>query len=108
MVSVVHQHESETTQTREVEALERTLEKLCAYLNDLIATTALGNGPTSREALLQREAFVERRNRALQALSEDRGEPLPLRIGNLAKLREALELSRAYFSQGAGSYETRA
>jgi len=108
MVAVTRHQDSEITEQAQLEALERMLGALCEYLTDLVDGKLVREDLESREARFQQEAFEERRNRALEFLKDQQGEPLQVRIGNLQRLVDALECSWVYFNglaEAAGIFE---
>ncbi|NNC65274.1 MAG: hypothetical protein HKN84_10860 [Gammaproteobacteria bacterium] len=108
MVAAVRQQDSEVTDQARLEALEHMLGVMCEYLTGLVEDTREGGALESREARLQLEAFEERRDRALETLNDTQYGPLPVRIGKLERLCEALECSWVYFkglAEAAGIFE---
>lgn len=102
------QQDSEITEQDRLEALEQMLGVMCAYLTKLVEQTIEREALESREARFQLEAFEERRNRALRFLDNEQYGPLPVKIGNLHRLVEALECSWVYFNglaETAGIFE---
>lgn len=109
MVAAVSQHDNEVTDQDRLEALEHMLGVMCEYLTGLVEDTREVGAIASREAQLQLEAFEERRHRALVTLDEKQHGPLPVKIGKLERLVEALECSWVYFkglAETAGIFET--
>ncbi len=100
MVAVTEQHQSELAQ---LETLETMLIEMCARLTEIVEATFEDDTVEARETRLQLEAFEERRSRALRSLGDERHGPLPIRIGRLKRLVEALECSWDYFSGVADS-----
>ncbi len=101
MNALVRDQEPEVTEQARLEALERVLNEMCAHLTELVEKTLEIDALDSRETRLQREAFEERRDRAREILTDTRDRPLPVKIGNLERIVEALECSSAYFSRRA-------
>ncbi|HSG63995.1 MAG TPA: hypothetical protein VLD39_03310 [Gammaproteobacteria bacterium] len=85
-------------QQDELAALELLLRALCEQIGHLIDAARSDDRLGTREAQLQLAAFEERRQRAISLLDTPSPEPCPVRIGNLEKIVEALDCSRAYFS----------
>jgi len=98
MVAVIRQQDPEITEQDRLEALEQMLGVMCEYLTKLVEETLEREALESREARFQLEAFEERRNRALRFLNDEQYGPLPVKIGNLHRLVEALECSWVYFN----------
>lgn len=98
MVAAHRQQHPEITEQDRLETLERMLGDLCQRLTELVDETLESESLESREARFQLEAFEERRNRALTSLDGKPRGPLPVKIGKLERLMEALECSWAYFS----------
>ena len=108
MVAAVPQLDPAVTDQARLEALEHMLGVMCEYLTGLVEDTLEGEALQSREARLQVEAFEERRDRALGALNDEQYGPLPVKIGKLERLIEALECSWVYFrglAEFAGIFE---
>lgn len=108
MVAAVSQHDPEVADQARLEALEHMLGVMCEYLTGLVEDTREGGALDTREARLQLEAFEERRARALETLSDTQYGPLPVKIGKLERLVEALECSWVYFkglAESAGIFE---
>ena len=108
MVAAVSEHDTEVTDQDRLEALEHMLGVMCEYLTGLVEDMREVGAIASREARLQLEAFEERRNRALVALDETQHGPLPVTIGKLERLVEALECSWVYFrglAESTGIFE---
>jgi hypothetical protein len=102
MAAALEQH-ADDTEERELRALERVLETLCAdttLLTDNLRTEA---ARPSRETELQLMAFEERLAQAANCLRHARDEAAEFRIGRLERLIEALECSRRYFSSYRGN-----
>lgn len=101
MAAVSKQH-AEDTEERELRALERVLETLCAdttLLTDDLRTEAAS---PSRETELQLMAFEERLAQAKTCLGRGSHEAHEFRAARLERLIEALECSRRYFSSYTG------
>ena len=111
MVAAVSQLAPAVTDEARLEALEHMLGVMCEYLTGLVEDTLDGAALQSREARLQLEAFEERRDRALDTLNNEQTGPLPVKIGKLEHLVEALECSWVYFrslAESAGIFEASA
>ena len=103
MVAVTEQQETELAQLAQLESLERMLGEMCERLTEIVEETLESDKLESREARLQLAAFEERRDRALKTLDGEQCGPLPVKIGKLERLVEALECSWVYFSGLVGS-----
>lgn len=97
MAAVLEQGPPTPAEQLQLLALEQMLRALCEQVYRLVDVARSSRRLDSREANLQLQAFEERRTRALEFLDADRYEPCSTRIGNLEKLVEALDCSRAYF-----------
>ncbi len=98
MLAADRQQNPEITEQDRLETLERMLGEMCARLTELIDEALDSESLESREARFQLEAFEERRSRALTSLDAKPRGPLPVKIGKLERLMEALECSWDYFS----------
>ena len=98
MVASSCEREPKITEQAELEWLERTLVEMCEHLAELVEKALERGAVESRETRLQLEAFEERRDRATEVLTDTQDGPLPVKIGNLERIVEALECSWAYFS----------
>jgi hypothetical protein len=98
MAAVFEQEPPTAAEQLQLLAVEQMLRALCEQVYRLIDVARSNRRLDSREASLQLQAFEERRFKALEFLDSDRYEPCSTRIGNLEKLVEALDCSRAYFN----------
>ena len=103
MVAIIEPQPADTTEQRELEALARLIGALCEQVGRLIDGARSDDRLGAREARFQIAVFEERRQRALGVLDTPSREPCSIRIGNLEKMVEALECSRAYFSACTGA-----
>ena len=98
MLAADRQQNPETTEQDRLETLERMLSEICERLTELVDEALDSESLESREARFQLEAFEERRKRALTSLDVRPRGALPVKIGKLERLMEALECSWDYFS----------
>ena len=98
MLAATEEQQPELTELEQLESLQRMLVEMCERLTDIVEETLDDDGLASRETQLQLEAFEERRDRVLKTLDAEQYGPLPVKIGKLEKLVEALECSWVYFN----------
>jgi len=103
MAAVLEPQRETLTEQDELAAVEQLARALCEQVARLIDTARSDDRLGTREARLQLAAFEERRQRALSVLDAPSGEPTSIRLGNLEKIAEALECSRAFFGTSANS-----
>ena len=97
MAAVSKQH-ADNPEERELRALERVLETLCADTTLLTDDLRTESASPSRETQLQLLAFEERLAQAAICLAHANHEAHEFRAARLEGLIEALECSRRYFS----------
>jgi hypothetical protein len=103
MAPISEPESADTTELRELDASAQRLRTLCEQVSRLIDGARSDDRLAAREARFQIAAFEERRQRALSLLDTRSREPYSIRLGNLEKIAEAVECSRAYFSAFAGA-----
>jgi hypothetical protein len=92
------EHHTDEPEEREIRALERVLETLCADTTLLTDDLRSEAACPSRETELQLLAFEERLAQAATCLGHAGHEAREFRAARLESLIEALECSRRYFS----------
>lgn len=97
MAAVIDRYDHETTGRLELRALEKMIGALCAHVETLTDAARCRGRLGSREASLQLEAFLERRERARRLLATETSESFDVRVRRLEQLVEALDCSRSYF-----------
>jgi hypothetical protein len=97
MAAVIDRYDRETTGRLELRALEKMIGALCAHIETLADAARCRGRLGSREARLQLEAFLERREKARAALASATSESFDVRLARLEQLVEALDCSRSFF-----------
>ena len=89
--------QAESVSHLELRALEKMVRVLCEYIARAARQADERGSCESREADLQLQVFLERRNEAKRVLHTDTTETQETRIARLEKIVESLDCSRAYF-----------
>jgi hypothetical protein len=96
-MAAVLEQQTEGSEQLQLYALQQMLRALCEHVARLVENANSCESLGTREADFQRQAFDERRGKALRHLNTEHREPIWMQIGDLERLIEAVDCSREFF-----------